>query len=227
MFFGPKTTWERLETSYFWKNLRNDVTYFVERCLTCQRNERFTPLEHTAKALSISYLFQRTGMDIVGGLPMTSDGYHMILVFAEYMSKLVKIYPLKTKSAIEVAEKLWLYISQFGPMSTLISDCGTEFCNKVIKSLADETGIDRRITSPYNPRADGLVERANQTIVKVLRKCAEADHENWINWIPFVEYCYITRKHSTTKFSPLSCYMVFNLINLWTIIWMKIKLKMK
>ena len=111
----------------------------------------------------------------------------MILVFAEYMSKFVKIYPLKTKTAIEVAEKLWLYISQFGPMSTLISDCGTEFCNKVVKSLGDVRGTDRRITSAYNPRADGLVKRANQTIVTVLRKCAEADHENWIKWIPYVE----------------------------------------
>ena len=200
--FGPKTTWERVEEDFYWKTLRKDVIYFVERCLTCQRNERFTPLEHTAKVLQINYLFQRTGMDIVGGLPLTKYGYHMILVMAEYMSKLVKIYPIKTKSAIEVAEKLWLYISQFGPMSILISDCGTEFCNKVIKALADVTGIDRRITSPYNPRTDGLVERANQTITKILRKCAEADHDNWINWIPFVEYSYNTRKHSITKFSP-------------------------
>ena len=76
-------------------------------------------------------------------------------------------------------------------MSNLVSDCGTEVCNKVINSLKDITGIDRRITKP-NPRADGLVERANQTITKVLRKCAETDHENWIKWIPFVEYCYNT-----------------------------------
>ena len=47
-------------------------------------------------------------MDIVGGLTMTSNGYNMILVSEEYMSLLVKIYSLKTKSAIEVAEKLWL-----------------------------------------------------------------------------------------------------------------------
>ena len=73
------------------------------------------------------------------------------------MSKLVKICPLKTKSAIKVAEKLWLYISQFGPMSTLISDCGTEFCNKVIKSLADITAIDRWITSPHHTTQERMV----------------------------------------------------------------------
>ena len=93
------------------------------------------------------------------------------------------------------------------PKTILISDCGTEFCNKVIKSLADVTGTeeseeDRRITSAYNPRTDGLVERANQTIINVLRKCAEADHQNWMSWIPFVEYSYNTRKHSVTKYSP-------------------------
>lgn len=36
----------------------------------------------------------------------------------------------------------------------------------------------------------------------VLRTHAESDNLNWIEWIPFVEYAYNTRKHSATKFSP-------------------------
>ena len=33
--FGPQTTWERLEEDYYWKKLREEVKYWIERCLTC------------------------------------------------------------------------------------------------------------------------------------------------------------------------------------------------
>ena len=141
-------------------------------------------------------------MDIVSGLPETSDGYIKILVIVEYMSKMIRIYPLKKKTQLEISEKLWLYISQFGPPKIILSDQGTEFVNKTVEGLLAITGIERRVTSAYNPRTDGLCERANQTIISMLRKHAESDQLNWDKWLPYLEYSYNTRIHSTTKFSP-------------------------
>ena len=118
------------------------------------------------------------------------------------MSKMIKIYPLRTKTAAEVAQKFWLYISQFGPTEEILSDCGTEFLNETVSALLNVAGIERRVTSPYMPRVDGLCERANQTVANVLKKHAEADNHHWDDWLPFVEYSYNTRINSTTKFSP-------------------------
>jgi len=77
---------------------------------------------------------------------------HMVLVISEYFTKTVKIYPIKTKSAEEIAGKLWLWIAQFGPPKSIISDQGREFVNKVIDKLLNIVGTERRITSAYNPR---------------------------------------------------------------------------
>lgn len=84
-----------------------------------------------------------------------------------------------TETQTEVADKLWLYICQFVPPKIIISDQGTEFVNKIVQALLDKTGKERRVTSSYNPRTDGMCERANQTIIEVLRKHAEADHLHW------------------------------------------------
>lgn len=37
-------------------------------------------------------------------------------------------------------------------------DQGTEFVNKTVQALLDKTGIERRVTSSYNPRTDGMAE---------------------------------------------------------------------
>ena len=63
-------------------------------------------------------------MDIVSGLPVPKSGYCKILGIVEYMTKLIKIYPLIQKSQNEVAEKIWLFISQYGPPKIIMSDFG-------------------------------------------------------------------------------------------------------
>lgn len=51
-----------------------------------------------------------------------------------------------------------------------ISDQGREFCNNVSKELFLLTGTQHRVTSPYHPQANGLVERLNRTIKNSLLK---------------------------------------------------------
>ena len=200
--FENMATIERIKHRYYWRNLYKEVEYYIQRCLTCQRNKGMTPIEHAAKATLIEHFFQRICMDIVSGLPEDKNGYCKILVIVEYMTKFVTIFPLKTKSAEEVADCLWKWISRYGPPSTILSDQGKEFVNKTLESLINKTGIERRVTSSYNPRTDGQCERMNQTVINIFKKHAEADPQRWVEWKEYVEYVYNTRKNSTTGFSP-------------------------
>ena len=58
------------------------------------------------------------------------------------------------------------------------------------------------MTSSYNPRANGLTERANQSLISALRKHVETDHLSWPHWLDWVLFAYHTRVHSSTNFSP-------------------------
>ena len=68
--------------------------------------------------------------------------------------------------------------------------------------MLKRVGSERLTTQAYNPRANGLTERANQTIMQMLRKHAEANTERWNEWLPYIELSYNSRVHSSTKFSP-------------------------
>ena len=182
--------------------MTQDIDELIRRCMTCQRHKGMTPLENQAKATSIKHIFQRICMDLVSGLSVTDNGNCIILVIVEYLTKHVSIFALKTKTAEEVAEHLWTWITRFGPPDTILSDQGKEFVNKTITALLNKTGIERRVTSAYCPRTDGQCERMNQTVIKVLRKHAETDTKKWDKWISYVEYSYNTRKNQTTGYSP-------------------------
>ena len=53
--------------------------------------------------------------------------------------------------------------SRYGMTDMSFSDNGTEFVNKIAQELNSRAGCTHRVTSPYHPQANGLVERLNRT----------------------------------------------------------------
>ena len=162
--FQTESTVDRLKERYYWHTMKEDVERFIRQCTVCLRNDKKGGMENEAKCLTVGSLFDRIGIDLVFGMPTTADGYRGILVITEYLSKYPYAVPIKSKTAQEVAACLWTYISMFGPPGEILSDQGTEFLNQVVDKLCRGFGIDRRVTSAYNPRTNGLTERFNGTV---------------------------------------------------------------
>lgn len=71
------------------------------------------------------------GMDLVGKLTPTKEGYQYICVMVDYFTKWCEAFPLKTKSAEEVTACIIKLFYKFGAPKRLLTDQGTEFVNKV------------------------------------------------------------------------------------------------
>lgn len=70
-------------------------------------------------------------MDLTGPLPATNKGFQYILTATDYLTKLVEAFPVKHKSAHEVAKKICKIISQFGCLQQTLTDRGSEFNNEM------------------------------------------------------------------------------------------------
>ena len=81
-----------------------------------------------------------------------------MLVITEYLSKYVMVYPIKSKEAIEIVEKLLDYIGLFSPPKLNLFDQGTDINNSVMTEMLKEDGIEHRVTSAYNQRTNGQTE---------------------------------------------------------------------
>lgn len=200
--FQTDSTLKRLQEQYFWKNMREQVERIVKSCVECYRHHKVPVIEHEAKALEISSIFDRVGIDLTLGFPETKEGFIGLLVMTEYLTKFVVAYPIKSKTASEIAERLFDYISFFGPPKEILSDQGTEFNNQVVNALLKISGVEHRVTSPYHPRTNGLTERVNGIIVESIKKHASTNILEWNKWIPYVLLAYRTKIHSSTGFTP-------------------------
>ncbi|CAF0839776.1 unnamed protein product [Brachionus calyciflorus] len=168
--FQWDTTLSRLKESYFWFKMMDDVKKGIQACVVCKKNQLVGKLDHPAKCLKVSGIFDKIGIDLVMGFPITKEGFIGLLVIVEFFTKFPYAVPIKSKTALEIAEHLWQFFCLFGPAKEILSDQGTEFVNEVVNSMINKMGCKHIVTSPYHLRTNGQCERFNREIVTCLRK---------------------------------------------------------
>lgn len=200
--FGSEATYNRLKENVYWPKMFRDVMRICKSCAVCHRHNDGPRLDSLARPTIIGKVFEKVGMDLVLGFPEDPEGFIGCLVLTEYLTKFPVVYPIKTKTADEIARHLLEYISFFGPPEVIVSDQGTEFVNDTVRSLLTNAGIEARLTSAYNPRANGHTERFNKTLVNILKKLSEDQPTSWRSWLPFAVLAYRSKTHSSTRVTP-------------------------
>jgi hypothetical protein len=102
----------------------------------CARNQKEAVLNNPAIAIPISGIFDRVGVDLVFGLNETPEGYKRIIVMTDAFTKFPWAKSIKSKKAIEIADRIKEYICLFGPMIILLSDFGLEFNNELVDTYS-------------------------------------------------------------------------------------------
>jgi hypothetical protein len=149
-------------------------------------------------------------IDLMTPGPVSRNGNRHLLVITEYATKYAMAIPIKDKTAMTVADALWdHWICYFGTPERLISDNGGEFTGEDMgKALIEVSKIRAHTTTPYNPRANGQVERFNKTLANGLAKfIGNEEQANWDSYVATVCMTYNTTKHSATGETPF--YLMF------------------
>ncbi len=83
---GAEAMRQQINKRYVWKGMTSDIKEYVKSCYECQR--RGGPKENNRKRTIVPMdIFERWGIDIVGPLPQTEDGYRYIVVAMDYFSR--------------------------------------------------------------------------------------------------------------------------------------------
>ncbi|KAJ8353339.1 hypothetical protein SKAU_G00209060 [Synaphobranchus kaupii] len=200
---GVEKTLERIKTRFYWPGVKKAVEDYCRSCPDCQQ---VAPRPHQKSPLIplpiISVPFSRIGMDLVGPLPRSSRGHQYILVVLDYATRYPEAIPLRTMATKGIARKLMLLFSRVGLPEEILTDQGTPFMSRIMRDLCQLMKVTQLRTSVYHPQTDGLVERFNQTLKKMLKKTMEADGRNWDQLLPFVLFAIREVPQASTGFSP-------------------------
>ena len=202
--FGRERTMRALRERVDWPGMNTDVNMMCASCAVCQKSKPALLSKAPLHPLPIiREPFTRIAMDIyIGPLPRTKAGNKYILVVMDYSSKWPEAYAMKNTTSETVVKCLIDMTSRVGIPEELLTDNGSNFISKIMKSYCQAMGIRQIKTSPYHPQTDGMVERFNATLKTLIRKLTQNPGVEWDACLPYLLYAYRGTVHRTTGFSP-------------------------
>jgi hypothetical protein len=203
--FGMQRTEQQLLAGFWWIGLRADVRAVVSACAVCsQVKASFGRQGKDLHPLPIEGYCYRWGADLAGPFVRSKLGNVYAMICVEYFSKQIEVIALPNKSAeCTAAAFLSAVICRYGACAEVVTDGGSEW-KGAFDQLMEQSLIHHRVTSPNHPQADGLAERAVQTIKSSLAKlvldqrCADV----WDQQIQWVALGYRASKQASTKIAP-------------------------
>ncbi|XP_066518865.1 uncharacterized protein [Hoplias malabaricus] len=198
-----QNTLARILPRFYWPSIQAEVKNYCQRCARCQLTSPKKPPPAPLIPLPIIGVpFERIGMDIVGPLPKSGRGHEYILVMVDYATRYPEAVPLRKATSKAIAQELFLLCSRVGIPKDIITDQGTPFVSRLVADLCKLLRIKHLPTSVYHPQTDGLVERCNQTLKRMLKKVVAQDGRDWDLLVPYVLFAVREVPQASTGFSP-------------------------
>ena len=186
-----------------WPGHYNDVQSWCANCGSCITRKTAPPHRRAPlQPVQVGYPMEMVAVDIMGPFPKNQHGNCYILVAENYFTKWLEAWAIPNQEAKTVAQKLLeeMFL-RFSLPDRLHADQGRQFEGKLIEELCKLLQVEKTHTTPYHPQGDGLVERANRTILNMLATVVK-EHKDWESHLRATCMAYSSSIQSTTGQSP-------------------------
>ena len=207
---GQARTLALLQDRFWWPGMTAQSREAVKNCRRCEQSSA-PPDKAGMCPIIATYPFELVHVDVVG-IEKQPDAIKTdiakVLVVSDHYTRYTQAFLIPNEQAKTIASVLWAgFFSIFGAPARLISDQGKNFESKLIAELCELLGVEKVRTTAYHPQGNGQVERANQTLIKMLRKLSADDKREWYSHLPTLTHAYNCTRSAVTGYSPY--YLMF------------------
>lgn len=163
---GIHSSIQRIRLSAWWPGMDKDIQLMVEKCGICRKLR-----PSVSKAVDVwpaARPFQRLHMDWAH-----VNGVGDVLIIVDAGSGWIEAFPMRDRSSNSVIRCLRTVYTRFGVAEALVSDNAKEFVSQEVNTWLHLQGTKKLESPPYFPRANGLAERAVQTVKNGLKAWKE------------------------------------------------------
>jgi len=203
---GIVKTYACLKSRYYWPIMYTHCLRHVRSCKPCQFYNRRNfnvpgPLLPIPPPLTPFY---RIGIDYQGPFPQTHPYRNQyVFVVVDHLTRYVVACPTKScDSASAIAALENLVIFKHSCPREILADRGTSFTSHVFKAFRDKYKIKLLLTAAYKPDTNGVCERQNDVIKKLLSTQVNESHTNWDKFVNKAAWTINISTHKVTDKSP-------------------------
>lgn len=203
---GKNKTVHLISRHYWWPNIIKDIKRHVQSCKTCQLTK------HSTQPTPGSYVkpnpmlqpLDIIGLDtIVMGPSANNTAAKNIQVFIDHHSRYIWAYPTKTNTSQTIQTIIQNLLSSGLKPKRILTDCHLSFKSKIFNKFLSNNGIKHTFSTPYHPQTNGIVERANGTIIsKVRAALLDYPTRKWSTVLKDVVNDYNRTPHDITGYTP-------------------------
>jgi len=201
---GARKTALQLQRHYYWRGMTGDVRRWCRQCQPCatSKGAPLRPHGQLEKIIAGAPLDLVT-VDLLSGLPTAVDGSKHLLVAVDVFTKWTEAFALPDQEASTCVTALYNgFFARMGLPRQLHSDQGRQFESSLVQELCKLAGVHKTRTTPFHARGDGQTERANRTILQMLRSSIHSHPEDWPSRLPSLLSAYRMSPHATTGLTP-------------------------
>jgi transposase InsO family protein len=208
---GETKTLQTVLSRFDWPGVRNDVIKYVRSCTRCQQGKG---QHHIAKQKLKNIVTDRRNqllqLDFETLSKAEYDGktYIGLLVMIDHFTKYcvaVALTSFDAHSAALAVRQAW--ISRFGIPEMIQTDRGSQFESEYFQSFCRLSGISKIRSTAYHPESQGLVERQNQTLVRMLKVALSRRQLDWPSILDQVTAAYNCTMHASSGCTPNMLHM--------------------
>jgi hypothetical protein len=201
-----------LRETMTWPNMRKDIESHVRTCPQCQKYKKVRPKygKLPEKQAEDSIPWKRVDLDMIGPYEVKAANGEFTLRALTMIDPAtgwfeVKDVPDYTAMSTQAAfDEVWL--SRYPRPEIIGFDGGSEF-KHVFEEMRKNYGMKKRVTTAYNPQANGIVERVHLVLADALRTFELQERELDINdpWSAFLAsaaFAIRSTFHTTLGASP-------------------------
>ena len=195
---GVQAVFETVRLRFYWPHLYSDVKHHVASCHECQiRSTKRVEIPLTISTPAT--LFSKIYIDIM--LMPRARGYRYIVAARDDLSRAAEGRALKKANASSLAKFFWEQIyCRYGSVIQVVTDNGPEV-KGAFDILLKRLKIPQVRISPYNSKANGVVERGHYTIREAIVKSCQGNIEIWPQKVPMAFFADRVSTSSVTGFS--------------------------
>ena len=160
------------------------------------------------KQYNVGLPMERIANDFMGPLPRTTPHNgnapkRYLMVIGDYFTKWTEAIPLENIEAKTVARVLIdNFVCRFGVPLFIHIDQGASLESQIFQEICQMFGIKKTRTPNARPQSDGMIERANRTVVNMLSAFVSDHQKDWDEYVLLVIMAYRSSIHETTGTSP-------------------------
>ncbi|GJT80851.1 reverse transcriptase domain-containing protein [Tanacetum coccineum] len=140
-----------------------------------------------------------------GTLPQAFEKLKFVIIAIEYFTKWFEAKSLAKITGKDVKKFVWdNIVCRFGLSRVIVTDNGTQFVNDPFKGWCESLNIKQMNTAVAHPHANGLVERANKSLMEGIKARIGRERAGWVDELPNVLWAHRTSLKQSNGETPFS-----------------------